>query len=321
MILLTGGAGFIGSNLLGYLNEKNRKDIIIVDNIGNTIKDANLVGLDYLDYVPKDDLWAWFTDEKIGKIESIIHLGACSNTLESNWDYLLENNLNYTKKLWKLASEHQIPFLYASSAATYGSGSHSFSDDHANLINFKPLNLYGDSKHLFDIWALEQSITPPRWYGLKYFNVYGPKETHKNRMASVVWHFINQLKSGKNLKLFSGSHGYGDGEQKRDFIYVDDAVKVTYYLLENEVTSGIYNIGTGKARTFNSLARAIHKIEGSGEIEYVPFPEDLKSNYQAFTEADIQKIRKSGFKSQLNPIEVGVQKYIKWIRAFGDKFQ
>ena len=229
MIVLTGGAGFIGSNLLKELNDYNISDVIIVDNVDHPAKENNLKNLKFLDLVKIDNFFNWQRQNDNLKIKSIFHLGACSDTLEINTDFLYQNNVVYSQKLWNLACEKQIPFIYASSAATYGDGSFGFSDAHDLIFKLKPMNAYGRSKQEFDIWALNQSIKPPKWAGLKYFNVYGPGENHKGRMASVVWTFIKQLKSYNKLKLFEGSHGYNDGEQRRDFIYIDDAVKMTMF--------------------------------------------------------------------------------------------
>lgn len=312
MIILTGGAGFIGSNFLKLLNEKGHTDVLVVDNIENTVKDKNLESLVYSEYVNKKMFWNWLDGGKEKRIDKIIHLGACSDTTENDWDYLFENNVSYSKKLWNLAVEKQIPFIYASSGATYGDGSNGFSDEHTHLSLLKPLNKYGQSKHDFDLWAIEQKDTPPQWFGLKYFNVYGPGESHKGRMASVVFHFLQQLEQGNTVKLFSSSHGYMGGEQKRDFIYIDDVIQITLLFLNNKPSSGIYNIGTGKSRTFNSLASALCNATNRGEIEYIPFPKDLIKNYQPYTQADMSKLNSKGFKFEPTPIEVGVEKYVRW---------
>jgi ADP-L-glycero-D-manno-heptose 6-epimerase len=313
MIILTGGAGFIGSNLLKELNKQQVSDIVIVDDIDHPLKAENLVNSKYKEIVPINNFFEWVEQNKNLSIDVIFHLGACSDTLEKDKNYLYENNVVYSQKLWQLAIKQNSKFIYASSAATYGDGSLGFSDDHSLVPNLKPLNLYGESKQEFDLWVLKQLKTPPLWVGLKYFNVFGPGEAHKGRMASVIWHFINQLKNGEDLKLFGPSHGFKAGEQKRDFIYVQDAVNMTIYAQQKKIPSGIYNVGTGIANTFNELASAIITIIGKKKVEYIPFPKDLIINYQAFTCADMTKFKRVNYLKKFLSITNGVGIYLNII--------
>jgi len=268
MILITGGAGFIGSNVIKKLNQSFIFDIIAVDNLDHPSKKSNIDDLNIKEIIGIDEIYSWL-QKNAKKLKSIIHLGACSDTLEMNKNYLYENNVLFSKNLWKQAVKIGIPFIYASSAATYGDGSKGFSDNHALVPHLNPLNPYGQSKQDFDLWVLKQIETPPLWAGLKYFNVYGPGESHKGRMASVALHFIQQLQTEGSIKLFKGSHGYDDGEQKRDFIYISDAVDITLFFMENKVESGIYNVGTGNANTFNQMANAIIGKIKRGTIKYL----------------------------------------------------
>jgi len=247
-------------------------------------------------------------------LKSIIHLGACSDTLEMNKNYLYENNVLFSKNLWKQAVKIGIPFIYASSAATYGDGSKGFSDNHALVPHLNPLNPYGQSKQDFDLWVLKQIETPPLWAGLKYFNVYGPGESHKGRMASVALHFIQQLQTEGSIKLFKGSHGYDDGEQKRDFIYISDAVDITLFFMENKVESGIYNVGTGNANTFNQMANAIIGKIKRGTIKYIPFPKDLLNTYQANTCAIIDKLISIECTKPVYSISEGIENYLNHLK-------
>jgi len=311
VIILTGGAGFIGTNILIELNKRGEENILVVDNIEGTLKVKNLKGLKYREYVNKKYFWDWLLKNKSIKIDSIIHLGACSDTTQTNLNYLRQNNVVYSQKLWDLSVENDIPFIYASSAATYGNGSNGFSDEHSLIPKLQPLNPYGHSKQDFDLWILKQKKTPPLWVGLKYFNVYGPGEAHKGKMASVIWHFLLQLNRGENLKLFDASHGYAAGEQERDFIYVNDAVKMTLYMLNEISESGIYNIGTGRARTFNDLANTIKIKNRNIRVEYIPFPYRLMDAYQAHTCANLDKLFSLGYSEPILTIEKGVKQYLE----------
>ena len=315
MIIVTGGAGFIGSNLIKYLNQNGYYDIIIVDNVGSTIKFNNLTDIYFTDYIHKNDLWK-VIDNYTDGIETIIHLGACSNTMVQDFEYLIENNFHYTQKLWNYCTKNKIKFIYASSAATYGDSSNGFSDDHQKIFSLKPLNPYGLSKHLFDKWCLRNKLNPPFWAGLKFFNVYGPNEFHKGKMASMALQSINQIKSTNSLKLFkSNDPSIKDGDQVRDFIYVEDVVKVIFYFLINDIKSGIYNLGTGKPESFNKLAQTIMDVlDISGEITYIEIPESIKGKFQNMTNADMCKLRSVGYKDNFNNLDKGIRKYINEIQ-------
>jgi ADP-L-glycero-D-manno-heptose 6-epimerase len=320
MIVVTGAAGFIGSNVVAALNARGRQDIVAVDSFRDAAKGTPyLRELRITRTVDKNDLGRWL-DEEGAAVEAIIHQGACSDTTLRDRAYVIAVNTDYTRMLWQWCTRAGKPFVYASSAATYGDGSQGY-DDRADPQTLKPLNLYGESKQLFDLWALEQSHTPPRWAGLKYFNVYGPREAHKGRMASVAFHAYRQIREGGRVRLFqSYKKGYADGGQRRDFVYVGDAVEATLHLLETPVSArapnGLYNIGTGQARTFVDLARAVFAALGRDPvIEYIPMPEDLRDRYQYFTQARIDKLRESGFTRPFLPIEEGVRNYVVYLRA------
>lgn len=289
LIVITGGSGFIGSAVIRHLNDLGIDNIVVVDELGMTEKWKNLVGKRFLDVISKHQFFDWLSGrEKI--IEAFIHLGACSSTVETNANYLLENNYRFSVRLAEYALKNELRFIYASSAATYGDGSLGFSDDHEQLEFLKPLNMYGFSKHLFDLWVKNQGVLN-KVVGLKYFNVFGPNERHKGRMASAVTHILpSALKEGV-IRLFKSTDPtqFADGDQKRDFIYVKDAARMTCAFLEND-QGGIYNIGTGRASTWNELAKAVFKaIEAQANIEYIDMPKDLIGKYQNYTRADMQK--------------------------------
>jgi ADP-L-glycero-D-manno-heptose 6-epimerase len=318
MIVVTGAAGFIGSNLIVVLNARGRSDIVAVDSFPDVTRDTRYFpDLAIQAYMHRDDLVAWL-DGAGGRIEAIIHLGACSDTTERDRGYVMAVNTDYTRMLWLWCARTGTPFIYASSAATYGDGSEGY-DDQADPRALKPLNLYGDSKHRFDLWALEQGRTPPRWAGLKYFNVYGPREAHKGRMASVAFHAYHQIMESGRVRLFkSYREGTADGGQRRDFVYVEDAVAATLHLLETPVSphapNGLYNVGTGEACTFAELARAVFAaLRRDPVIEYIPMPEDLRDRYQYFTQARIDKLRRSGFTRAFHPIKAGVRAYMAYL--------
>jgi len=315
MIILTGGAGFIGMNTLAALNQLGHDDILVVDNIGQSDKWKNLVGRFFRHYIPKDQLWEWLTRNRTEKVEAVIHLGACTDTMEYDFDYLTRNNIVYSQRLWQMCAEKQIPFVYASSAATYGDGSLGFSDEHTKTDQYRPINQYGFSKHRFDLWALKQSATPAGWYGIKFFNVYGPGEDHKGRMASVPNFAIPQaLQTGK-IRLFkSYRQDCADGEQKRDFVYVQDVVDIVINFFKIQTApSGLYNAGTGKAETFFSLASAIFTaLKKPVDIEYFEMPETLRDSYQYFTEADMRKLGAAGYKYKPTSLEEGIGQYAEW---------
>ncbi|KRT70400.1 MAG: ADP-glyceromanno-heptose 6-epimerase precursor, ADP-L-glycero-D-manno-heptose 6-epimerase [candidate division NC10 bacterium CSP1-5] len=320
MIVVTGAAGFIGSNVVAALNARGRPDIVAVDSFRHTAKDTRyLHELRIHDTVDKDRLARWL-DEEGASVEAIIHQGACSDTTLRDRNYVIAVNTDYTRMLWQWCTRAGKPLVYASSAATYGDGLQGY-DDRADPRMLKPLNLYGESKQLFDLWALDQVHTPPRWAGLKYFNVYGPREAHKGRMASVAFHAYQQIRESGRVTLFTSyQKEYADGGQRRDFVYVGDAVEATLHLLETPVSAqapnGLYNVGTGQARTFADLAGAVFAAVGRDPvIEYIPMPEDLRDRYQYFTQARIDKLRHSGFTRPFRSIEEGVRHYVAYLRA------
>jgi len=316
MIVLTGAAGFIGSNMLKKLNSENINDVIIVDNFSNEIKNRNINNKSFLDKIDRNIFFEWLLKNN-KNIELIIHLGARTDTTEKNIEIFNELNLHYSQKIWNYCVVNQVPLIYASSAATYGNGEYGYNDDHYIVDKLKPLNQYGISKNEFDKWALQQKSTPPFWYGLKFFNVYGPNEYHKGRMASVVFHAFNQIVTTNKVKLFkSHRNDIKDGEQKRDFIYVKDVVEIIFYLMNYKKNSGIYNVGTGKARTFLDLAINTFKaINKNIEIEFIDTPEDIRANYQYYTEANIQKLLNTGYNKSFTTLEEGINDYVtKYLR-------
>ena len=321
MYIVTGAAGMIGSSFVWKLNSEGISDIILVDKLRTENKWLNIRKREYSDWIDKDNLFAWLEQkDNSKKIKGIVHMGACSATTEQNGDFLMENNYEYSKKLWKIATDLSIPYIYASSAATYGDGSLGYNDNCSSceLQKLSPLNKYGYSKKIFDDWALKQYNTPKQWAGLKFFNVYGPQEYHKGRMASMVFHSFNQYEETGVVKLFkSHKEGYNDGGQLRDFIYVKDAVNIIYFLLINEIKSGIYNVGTGKARSFYDLSMATVKaivgddnLTSKKVIEYIPMPEDLQGKYQYFTQASMTKLQKIGYEDKFYTLEEGVKDYV-----------
>jgi ADP-L-glycero-D-manno-heptose 6-epimerase len=312
MIVVTGAAGFIGSCLVARLNEEGYKDIVVVDDFSKHEKDANLIGKSIREYVERSRFFSWI-DEHHREIEFIFHIGARTDTTEFNTAIFDELNLHYTQEVWKKCVHYGIALVYASSAATYGLGEYGYKDDHEVVAKLKPLNPYGDSKNDFDKWALLQDTQPYFWAGLKFFNVYGPNEYHKSRMASVIFHSYHQiLKSGK-MKLFrSHRPDFKDGEQLRDFVYVKDVVNVCLFLMEHRKNSGIYNLGSGKARTFLDLTRNTFKAMGVKEdIEFIDTPADIRDKYQYFTEADMSKLKSIGYSIPFHTLEQGVEDYVK----------
>mgnify|MGYP003582966383 CR=1 FL=1 len=319
MIIVTGAAGFIGSAVVCQLNQLGIDDILISDKLKMEEKWCNISKTSYYDWIDRDELFDFLYKTNI-KIEAIIHMGACSATTEKDADFLMKNNYEYTKKLWNYCTEKQIKFIYASSAATYGDGEKGY-DDNISLEeheNLRPLNKYGYSKKIFDVWALKQEKTPKIWAGLKFFNVYGPNEYHKGRMASMIFHAYNQYNETGDVKLFkSHKDGYRDGEQLRDFVYIKDVTKVIVFMLgiNNENTimqNGIYNLGTGKARSFYDLAKITLECMGGSKdnIKFIPMPEDLRGRYQYFTEAKMNKLIKNGYTESFYSLEDGVRDYV-----------
>lgn len=312
MIIVTGGAGFIGSNIVKALNKQGQRDILVVDDLTNGHQYENLVDCQISDYLDKADFLQRIQagDEWASKIDGVFHEGACSTTTEWNGQYMLKNNYEYSKILLHYCLQRKIPFLYASSAAIYG-GNQVFKEAPEYEA---PLNVYGYSKLLFDQYvrrlmpAANSQIT-----GFRYFNVYGPREQHKGSMASVAFHFHNQMQKDGILKLFEGSDGFGPGEQRRDFIFVDDIVAVNIWFWQQGKTSGIFNVGTGRSQPFNDVAQAVIDWHGRGKIQYIPFPEHLKNHYQSFTEADISSLRAAGYTAKFHSVEEGVKAYLDTI--------
>ena len=310
-IILTGGAGFIGSCVLRSLNDKGIIDIVVVDHIASTKKWKNLINKKYSEYVPKEIFLKRLEDGEFRDASVIIHMGACSSTTEINFDYLWQNNEEYSKTLWKYCAEMSIPFIYASSAATYGNGENGF-DDNRDIGILKPLNGYGYSKQVFDLWTRAQEKKPPQYVGLKFFNVYGPNEYCKGSMASMVYHGYRQMKKNGVIKLFkSENKDYVAGGQERDFVYVKDVCKVIMYFLKHPELSGIYNVGTGRAQTFAELASSIfYAFDCKPVIEYIDMPKELQGKYQYHTQADIQKLRRAGFTDEFLNVQQGVKNYV-----------
>lgn len=312
MIVVTGAAGFIGSALVSRLNKERYFDIVVVDDFSRDDKNANLEGKTIMERVHRDDFHEWL-DKNQRETQFIFHLGARTDTTEFDVEIFDQLNLNYTKKLWKQCVEYGLPLVYASSAATYGLGEFGYKDDDELAFKLKPLNPYGDSKNDFDKWALREVKRPYYWAGVKFFNVFGPNEYHKGRMASVVFHTYNQIKATGAMKLFA-SHNpdYKDGEQIRDFIYIEDVLNELMFLMENRKHSGLYNLGTGKARTFLDLASATFRAMGlEPNISFIPTPEDIRDKYQYFTEADMRKVRSIGFTTPFRSLEEGVTDYVQ----------
>jgi len=313
MIVVTGGAGFIGSAIVWRLNQLGEAKIIIVDELGTDDKWKNLVSLKFEDFIHKDDFISMVIDHEINfDISSIIHMGANSSTTEKDADHLFSNNYLYTKELARYSLEKNIRFVYASSAATYGDGSLGFDDADNILETLRPLNMYGYSKQLFDLWAKRNGAFD-KIVGLKYFNVYGPNEYHKGDMRSVVHKAFEQIRDTGKVKLFKSLNPkYKDGEQLRDFVYVKDAVEMTLFFLDKPEINGLFNLGTGKARTWNDVVSAIFKsLNRQTNIEYVNLPEHLRDKYQYFTEANMNKIKKAGYNIPVTSLEDGVADYVK----------
>lgn len=334
-IIVTGAAGFIGSCMIQYLNELGFTDLIIVDEFNRENKVPNYNEKKFSKQIEREQLFQWLNDEQ-PKIDFVIHLGARTDTTEFNYAIHQHLNVDYSQNIWNYCTQHNIPLIYASSAATYGDGSLGYKDDHALCYDLKPLNPYGVSKNEFDKWALQHPAQPPFWAGLKFFNVYGPNEYHKARMASVIFHSFNQIKQNGFVKLFrSHKEGFKDGEQLRDFVYVKDVVKVIAWMMEEasrqssdgsrefenndqrstanvQLKSGIYNLGTGKARSFHDLVAAtFNALNLETKIEFIDMPEDIRDKYQYFTEADMNKLRAAGYKDEFYSLENGVGDYVK----------
>lgn len=313
MIIVTGGAGFIGSNIVQALNGRGRSDILVVDDLTDGTKFVNIADAQLADYMDRGEFLRRIQsgDDFGGTIEAVIHQGACSTTTEWDGRYMMENNFSYSKELLHYCLKRRIPFIYASSAAVYGGGTVFREEPQFE----RPLNVYGYSKVLFDQYVrrflpdAESQIV-----GFRYFNVYGPREQHKGSMASVAFHLKNQLAAEGVVKLFEGCDGYGDGAQRRDFVFVEDVVDVNLWFLDNPDKSGIFNVGTGRSQSFNDVANAVLKAHDHGELKYIPFPEHLKGRYQSFTEADLTGLRAIGYEGSFRTVEEGVTSYMAWLQ-------
>lgn len=311
MIIITGAAGFIGSCLLRHLNKQTSKDLIIVDQFDRADKSKNLANSTYLQKIERADFIQWFQENPTG-IDLVLHLGARTDTTEKEVAIFDQLNLNYSKSIAKICIQHQIPLIYASSAATYGLGEEGY-DDQTRPGALTPLNPYGDSKNDFDNWLMNQEKQPPFWAGLKFFNVYGPNEYHKGRMASVIFHTFHQIQKTNSMKLFrSHRPNFKDGEQSRDFIYIKDLLSIIDFLMNHSVASGLYNVGTGRARTFYDLAKNTFLAMGkTPDISFIDTPEDIRGNYQYFTEANMSKLRSAGYQKSFYTLEKGIQDYVE----------
>lgn len=312
MIIVTGGAGFIGSNIVKALNDVGYTDILIVDDLTDGHKFENIVDCQYLDYMDKDEFLEHILigEDFPDTVEAVFHQGACSTTTEWDGKFMMHNNYDYSKDLLHYCLEREIPFIYASSAATYGNNI-TFIE---SLENERPINVYGYSKFAFDQYV--RRILPEatsQIVGLKYFNVYGPREAHKGGMASVAFHLNNQLQENGVVKLFTGTDGYTDGEQRRDFIYVGDVVDVNLWFLEHPEVSGIFNCGTGRSEPFKNVAKAVLDWHEKGTLEYIPFPEKLKGHYQSFTQADLTNLRDAGYEGEFKTVAEGTKEYLDWL--------
>lgn len=318
-ILVTGAAGFIGSCMVAYLNSKGYDDIILVDDFGAEEKRPNWESKSYTQIVERYNLFEWLAAHT-PKLDLVIHLGARTDTTEFDYAVHEELNVRFSQDIWHYCTQHGIPLVYASSAATYGNGSLGYSDDHALVEKLQPLNPYGISKNEFDKWALHQTDTPPSWAGLKFFNVYGPNEYHKGRMASVIWHSFNQIRQKGFVQLFrSHKEGFRDGEQLRDFVYVKDVVAVIGWMMDEMLAArwpssqnGLFNLGTGKARSFIDLVNATFAgLDKKPEIVFIDMPEDIRNTYQYFTEADMHRLRDAGYTAPFHSLEEGVDDYVR----------
>lgn len=311
MIVITGAAGFIGSCMTAKLNEMGLTDLILVDDFTKEAKRRNWEGKSYVDKIQRDVFFQW-AENNVRHIDFIIHLGARTDTTEFDYTVFEELNVSYTQRIWSFAAKHSIPLVYASSAATYGAGEFGYKDEDMLAYKLQPLNPYGKSKNEIDKWVLKQTKTPPCWYAFKFFNVYGPNEYHKGRMASVIFHSFNQIRETGKVKLFrSHRPDFEDGWQLRDFVYVKDVVRVIYWYMKHLPQSGIYNLGTGRAQSFYTLAASTFKAMGlEPNIEFVDIPEDIREKYQYYTQAEMRKMRSVGFKKPFYNLESGAKSYV-----------
>ena len=312
MIIVTGAAGFIGSCLVSKLNDLGKTNLVLVDDFSNSEKNKNLAGKQFSAQVERNIFVDWLK-ENASIISEVYHIGARTDTTEFDVAIFDELNLNYSKDLWKICVQYKIPFVYASSAATYGMGEFGFFDSHEVVEKLVPLNPYGDSKNNFDKWALKQESFPPFWAGFKFFNVYGPNEFHKSRMASVIFHAVKQINETGVMRLFrSHNPQYKDGEQLRDFVYVKDVVEVLTFMMREKKENGLYNLGSGKARSFKALVNATFKALGKeSAISYIDTPEDIRDKYQYFTQANMKKLILAGYSNSFTDLESGVKDYVQ----------
>ena len=311
MIIITGAAGFIGSCLIQKLNDEGYYDLVLVDDFSDEEKNKNFEGKRFSKQVERDVFPGWLKDNQL-LVQFVFHIGARTDTTELDVNLFNRLNLDYTKNIWNICVEFGLPLVFASSAATYGMGEHGYNDDESKIPMLHPLNPYGDSKNDFDNWAITQERKPYFWAGLKFFNVYGPNEYHKGRMASVIFHTFNQIRKTGQMKLFKSHHpDFKDGEQMRDFVYVKDVTDVLYFLMHHRKDSGIYNLGSGTARTFHDLATNTFKALGEPvNISFVPTPEDIREKYQYYTEATMEKLRAIGYSKEFHTLEEGVADYV-----------
>jgi ADP-L-glycero-D-manno-heptose 6-epimerase len=313
MIVVTGTMGFIGSAMVSFLNRMGRQDLIVVDDFYQWKKENNMKGKRVHDWVHRDLFLNYFEKIAPHAVDAVIHLGARTDTISEDTAVFDRLNLHYSQRIWEICATNNIPLVYASSAATYGNGAHGFSDDHDSIGKLEPMNAYAKSKLDFDKWALQQKDAPPTWYGLRFFNVYGPNEYHKGRMASVVFHAFHQIRQTGELKLFKSHHpDYIDGGQLRDFIYVEDILNMIWDILQKRPASGLYNVGTGQERAFADLGKAVfHALDLDPDLVYIDMPEDLRHKYQYFTRAEMTKWTKAGLSLPATSLEDGVSDYVR----------
>ena len=311
-IIVTGAAGFIGSCLVGFLNAKGYNNLIITDDFSRSDKEQNLRDKKFIAKVEREQLFEWLQESKPA-VDFVFHIGARTDTTEFDYSIHQHLNVDYSQKLWTFCAAQHVPLVYASSAATYGAGELGYFDNHELPFRLQPLNPYGISKNEFDKWALLQEDQPPFWAGLKFFNVYGPNEYHKGRMASVIWHSFNQIKKDGRVKLFKSHRpDFRDGQQLRDFVYVKDVLQVCYWLMENMPACGIYNLGTGKARSFQDLVKATFAgLDQEAVIDFIDMPEDIRDKYQYFTEAAMEKLKGAGYTTPFYTLEAGIEDYVR----------
>jgi ADP-L-glycero-D-manno-heptose 6-epimerase len=311
-IIVTGAAGFIGSCLVGYLNERGYREITVVDDFSHPEKAANLEGKHFRRRVEREAFFDWLNTERPA-VDAFFHIGARTDTTEFDYSIHQRLNVEYSQRVWNYCAKNQVPLVYASSAATYGDGELGYDDDHESPFSLRPLNPYGVSKNEFDKWAVKHPVQPPFWAGLKFFNVYGPNEYHKGRMASVIFHAFNQINDSGEVKLFrSHKEGFKDGEQLRDFVYVKDVLKVCEWLMQHRPGSGLYNLGTGKARSFTDLVKATYAgLDREPHIRFIDMPEDIREKYQYFTEANMTKLQRAGYTDPFYSLEDGVGDYVR----------